>query len=97
MVKDVFKKAIAVSSTFVLFIYDCIKAISSLLAIMIVLFIGIIAGTAFGALGGWIIGLVFTDTITIIGAKLFGFTEPWEIGAALGFIGSFFKTNTFKD
>jgi len=50
----------------------------------------------FGALSGWVAGLVFEEEIlgflTRIGVQTEGLTM-WQFGAALGFIGSFFKPN----
>lgn len=48
-----------------------------------------------GALSGWIVGLVFErDVINFlsrIGVDTNGLTM-WQLGAALGFLGSYFKT-----
>lgn len=46
-----------------------------------------------GALAGWIAGLFFPKTLTIL-ADALGLTgfPPWQLGAALGFVASFFKT-----
>lgn len=64
-----------------------------------VLGIGMIAvfailGTLFGAIGGWIVGLFFGTTILKVGA-LYGLhgVTMWELGATLGFVGSFFKSS----
>lgn len=49
-----------------------------------------------GALSGWVAGLVFEDMImgflSRIGVNTAGLTM-WQLGGALGFIGSFFKTS----
>lgn len=49
-----------------------------------------------GALSGWVAGLVFEAEIlgflARIGVNTDGLTM-WQVGAALGFIGSFFKTS----
>lgn len=51
-----------------------------------------------GAFTGWVVGLFFGKTILGILATLGieGF-KMWQIGATLGFIGSFFRTLTFND
>ena len=56
-------------------------------------FIAAILSTLFGALAGACVGWLFDETsykvLTYIGVEGF---EMWEIGAALGFIGSFFRS-----
>jgi hypothetical protein len=58
------------------------------------LFVAVILSTLIGGIVGWIIGLVFPYVIatlnTLTGLTLTGF----EMGAALGFVGSFFKSTT---
>lgn len=57
------------------------------------LFILRLIGPAMGALAGWIVGLVFEDTIFSVlrgfGVDTTQFTM-WQLGAALSFIGAFF-------
>lgn len=63
-------------------------------AMGIFLFLAAIMGTCFGALGGWIVGLVFDETSTKILLELnIDNFKMWEIGAGLGFFGSFFRSN----
>lgn len=54
-----------------------------------------ILGVCFGALSGWLVGLIFPFTFVQLkfhfGLALF---EPWQIGALLGWIGGFLKTQT---
>jgi hypothetical protein len=49
-----------------------------------------------GALSGWVVGLMFTPEImgflSRLGMNTDGLTM-WQVGAGLGFIGSFFKAN----
>ena len=51
-----------------------------------------ILGTVLGAFSGWLVGLVFPETLSQVGSTLFGFNEPWQLGAALGFVGAFFRS-----
>ncbi len=61
------------------------------------LFIGSIMGTAFGAMGGWFVGLVFDDTLYQLTQHLgLGDTPPWQLGAMLGFVGGFFRSSISK-
>lgn len=68
------------------------------LGIAMLLFVGIILSTLFGGIAGWVVGMVFpfvTDTIR----ELSGYNSPdkfltdFQIGAILGFVGSFLKTS----
>lgn len=54
-----------------------------------------IVGTGFGALAGWVVGWFFSETILTFLAGM-GITglKMWQIGAALGFIGGFFKSSS---
>jgi len=58
------------------------------------LFVAILLSTVFGGIAGWVVGGVFpfvTDTVRgISGLTLTNF----EIGAVLGFVGSFLKTSS---
>lgn len=59
-----------------------------------ILFLLVIAATVVGALVGWVVGWIFADTILGFFAAL-GITgfKMWQIGAILGFVGSFFKSS----
>lgn len=58
------------------------------------IFLGCILGTLFGALAGWVVGLVFKETIlTFFAAIGISGLKMWQIGASLGFIGGFFRTS----
>lgn len=50
---------------------------------------------AAGALSGWTVSLIFNQTILEVLAK-FGLhgVELWQIGATMGFLGAFLRTNT---
>lgn len=56
-----------------------------------------IIGAVFGAFSGLIVGLAFEQSILLFFEK-FGLSglEVWEIGCALGFVGSFFKSHQFN-
>lgn len=59
------------------------------------LFISVLFGTVIGAFAGWVVGLVFTDTMITL-AKMLGQPgmEAWQLGAILGFVGSFFRSSS---
>lgn len=78
------------------------NAAAALAAIAAMIFFAPLIGVLFGAFTGWVVGLFFTETIigffARAGFDVAGFAV-WQIGAALGFIGAFFKathTNTTK-
>ena len=72
------------------------KIIGGLALIAALAFIACIISTVMGAAVGWVVGLVFHDTIfdflRRIGIDVTGMSM-WQIGASLGFIGSFFRSN----
>lgn len=55
-------------------------------------FLGAIAGAAFGALGGMVTAWFFPDMMARLTAA-FGFIAPYQTGAALGFVGAFFHSS----
>ena len=61
------------------------------------LFFFVILGTFMGAFAGWIVGLVFSDSILGILDK-FGVhgVTMWQFGAFMGFVGGFLKTKVGK-
>jgi hypothetical protein len=60
-------------------------------AIAAILFFSVL-GALFGAIGGWFVGLFFTETLSAVMLLIFGGTVPvWQLGAFLGFVGSFFR------
>lgn len=59
-----------------------------------VLFIGVLLGTVMGAFAGWVVGGVFAETMKILIVDLLHLppsVEPWQVGAILGFVGTFFR------
>ena len=76
------------------------KLIIGLLGALIVgsfVFLAAVMSTCFGALGGWAVGWLFDETsvkfLTIVGLDV----EMWELGAALGFFGSFFRSHNINN
>jgi hypothetical protein len=66
-------------------------------AIAAILFVAVILGTLVGGIVGWIVGLVFPFVIVTLNT-LTGLTlTAFEMGAVLGFVGSFFKTSVTKE
>lgn len=59
----------------------------------LVVFLLAIIGTLFGAITGWLVGLVFDDSIlgTLSALHIYGLTM-WQFGAFLGFVGGFFRS-----
>lgn len=51
-------------------------------------------GAIMGALVGWVVGLLFPDAIARgLAAFHLGAMEPYQLGAFVGFISSFFRSN----
>ena len=69
------------------------KVIANLLRAAFIVFWACIMRALLGALTGWVVGLMFGDTILGFFAALgiSGF-KMWQIGLVLGFIGGFFTT-----
>ena len=60
------------------------------------MFIFPLLGVLFGAFSGWVVGLVFGDWLLVTLSALVGYEIPVSmaaLGALLGFIGGFLKTN----
>lgn len=63
------------------------------LASIALFFVAPALGILFGAFAGWVSGLFFPGTLDLVSQALFDQTIPhWQLGAALGFVGSFFKS-----
>ena len=75
------------------------KVFTMFLAVLALAFIAPVLGTLIGAFMGWVVGLFFGDTIlTFLGAagvNIAGMTM-WQVGAAMGFLGSFLRTTISK-
>ena len=68
-------------------------------AVMIaaILFVAVLLGTLIGGIVGWVVGMTFPFVIVTLNT-LTGLTlTAFEMGAVLGFVGSFFKTSVTKD
>ena len=65
-------------------------------AIAAILFVAVLLGTLIGGIVGAIVGLVFPFVIVTLNT-LTGLTlTAFEMGAVLGFVGSFFRTSVTK-
>lgn len=73
------------------------KILGSVTVVGIVLFFVCLIGTVMGALAGWIVGLVFPETLGLLAKMLNVDAAPWQLGAILGFIGGFFRSSLSKD
>lgn len=64
------------------------------LGVAALLFVAILLSTIFGGVGGWVVGGVFpyvTDTVR----EISGLTlTDFELGAVMGFVGSFLKSSS---
>lgn len=77
--------------------YDLEKILRGCLTILFFFFFSIIGSTLIGAFVGWIVGCFFGEIILNFFADIGieGFTM-WQLGASLGFIGSFFRTSNIN-
>jgi uncharacterized membrane protein len=70
------------------------KLIGGVLLLAGALLILPLTGTLLGAFTGWVVGLFFTEAILSFlhraGVNTIGL-ELWQVGAALGFMGAFFR------
>jgi hypothetical protein len=73
------------------------ELILACLSLVLALFLGPLIGILTGAFVGWVVGWFFSETI--LGILYFlgiaGFSM-WQVGAFLGFVGSFFRTYSNK-
>jgi len=76
------------------------KTWSVMLYWWVLMFVSPIISTFFGALGGWVIGLVFEETIKsaliAIGMDNVRNVTMWQLGAGLGFFGGYFRSAFVK-
>ena len=72
---------------------DAGKAVGAILGLAALIFLMPLIGVLVGAFAGWVVSLFFDATMrAFFGPLGLGHLEVWQIGAALGFIGGFFKT-----
>lgn len=69
------------------------KIIGGLLVAAFIFFLAPLIGISVGAFTGWVCGLFFDDTLRDLATRLGVDWAPWQLGAALGFVGSFFKSS----
>lgn len=67
---------------------------AGLLALTILLAVS--AGAIFGGLGGWVVGMLFPSMMAKLVA-LTPFAAPYQLGAALGFVGGFLKSHVTQN
>lgn len=66
--------------------------LTKMLKSVISVFIMMVVSTLIGLITGWLVGLFFGDTIlTFLACLGIKGLKMWQIGASLGFIGSFFR------
>lgn len=72
-------------------------ALSVWLGMSVFIFVGPLIGSLWGMAAGWVVGLVFGDLVLRFLAEIGieGFAM-WQVGACLGFLGSFFRANTIS-
>jgi hypothetical protein len=70
-----------------------IQVIGAAVGIIGLVFFVIILGTLFGGIAGWTVNLVFPFVFSTLNSLLGTELSAFEIGAVLGFIGGFFRTN----
>lgn len=72
----------------------------AILAIIAAALLFPLVSTLTGAFTGWVVGMFFHDTIMTfliaVGVDV-NQLSTWEVGAALGFIGGFFKTVRYRN
>jgi len=66
-------------------------------AIAALLFVAVLLGTLIGGIVGWIVGLGFPFVIVTLNTMTGLTLTAFEMGAVLGFVGSFFKTSVTKE
>jgi hypothetical protein len=67
------------------------------LTLALILFAAVLLGTLIGGIVGWIVGMVFPFVIVTLNTMTGLTLTAFEMGAVLGFVGSFFKTSVTKE
>lgn len=75
------------------------KILATFFAAIVIAFIAPLFGVLIGAFMGWVVGLFFSATIldflSRVGVETAGLAL-WQVGAAMGFLGSFLRTSVTK-
>jgi hypothetical protein len=61
-----------------------------------ILFVAVLLSTVIGGIVGWIVGMVFPFVIVTLNTLMGTTLTAFEMGAVLGFVGSFFRTSVTK-
>ena len=73
-----------------------LQIIAAAVGIIGLLFFVIILSTLFGGIAGWTVNLVFPFVATTLNSLMGTELTAFEMGAVLGFVGSFFRTSLTK-
>ena len=75
-----------------------IEMLTQALIVAGMFFVYALLGTIIGAFTGWVVGIFFAKPILAIlsAIGIEGF-KMWQIGAFLGFVGSFFRSTNVND
>lgn len=75
------------------------KIVLGVFTVVALIFFAPVLGVIFGAFSGWVVGLFFSGTVLgflgRLGVDVNGL-QLWQVGAAMGFLGGFLKTNVSK-
>lgn len=70
-----------------------LAGIAATIATAALFFFLILVSTLFGGITGWVVGMVFPYVITTVNAVIGTQLTAFEVGAVLGFVGSFFRSS----
>jgi len=74
------------------------QALLAFLLVGVVIFLAPLIGVVVGAFSGWVVGLFFPTTFNLFMTALgLGSLSVWQFGAALGFVGGFFRATFTKN
>ena len=73
-----------------------VQIIAAAVGIIGLLFFVIILSTLFGGIAAWTVDLVFPFVATTLNSLLGTELTAFEMGAVMGFVGSFFRTSVTK-
>jgi len=76
--------------------YDFAKAIFAAVGGSMLIFVVLILSTLVGGIAGAVVGWVFNDTFVVLKGWMGLTCTNFELGAALGFVGTFFRSTTTK-